>query len=308
MHPSLPGEPLVALHVALCSSLVGSMDNILLKESTSRENRNNNAQFHINVKSDSPKLDNSRANIPDLSKKTTRSLEEEVSAPTVAIFYSISNMKRGLTGVDLGNNLIKRAVKELLSEIPSLNTLATLSPLPGFASWVESMLTRVDQQGGGKLTELSGMPLLLPEEKQTLIRALKKLTIHTAEKQDQEQEEASRGLLRHALSIFRSSTINFSLQHALKPPLLRLAAHYLLKEKHRGRALDSVANFHLRNGASIHRLSWMADHTSSAGMERSYGIMVNYMYDMDAVEENNKRYIIEGEIAVSEEVKELLQI
>ncbi|KAK2992194.1 hypothetical protein RJ640_005681, partial [Escallonia rubra] len=36
---------------------------------------------------------------------------------------------------------------------------------------------------------------------------------------------------------------------ALKPLLLRLCARYLLQEKKRGKALDSVANFHLQNGA-----------------------------------------------------------
>jgi len=278
MHPSLPGEPLVALHVALCSSLLGSMDDILSKGNTSSED----------------------------FQKITRRQEENFSAPTVAIFYSISNMKRGLSGVDLGNNLIKRAAKELLTEIPSLKTLATLSPLPGFASWVESTLARVDQLGDGKLTEFSTMPLLLPEEKRTLRWALKKVGIGKAGKQ--EQQDASHVLLREALTIFSGSTSNSSLQSALKPPLLRLAAHYLLNEKHRGRALDSVANFHLRNGAEMHRLHWMADSKSLAGMERSYGIMVNYMYDMAEVEGNNKRYIVEGKIAVSEEVEELLNV
>jgi hypothetical protein len=280
MHPSLPGEPLVALHVALCSSLVGSMDDILLKEN----------------------IDSSGA----IQKPTPSQEGKKNSAPTVAIFYSISNMKQGLAGVDLGNNLIKRVAKELVTEIPSLKILATLSPLPGFASWVESMLTRVDQRGGEKLTELSGMPLLLPEEKEQLILALENVEIDKAAQQ--EHENASHVVLRQAIIIFRKPTTDSPLQSALKPPLLRLAAHYLLKEKHRGRALDSVANFHLRNGAKMHRLNWMADSQSVAGMERSYGIMVNYMYDMTDVEENNRKYIIEGKIAVSEEIEDLLKI
>jgi hypothetical protein len=223
---------------------------------------------------------------------------------TVAIFYSISNMKRGLTGVDLGNNLIKRAAKELLAELPSLKLLATLSPLPGFASWVESTLTRVDQsQQGGKMTEEKGMPsLLLPEEKEKLLVALRD-AFEEEGKNRGEEEASDAALLQHALKSFSTSP---TIQTALKSPLLRLAAHYLLKEKHRGRALDSVANFHLRNGARMHRLNWQAD-TTRAGIERSYGIMVNYMYDMDAVEENNKKYIVEGEIAVSEDVEKLLE-
>lgn len=41
------------------------------------------------------------------------------------------------------------------------------------------------------------------------------------------------------------------------------------------RGQDPVANFHLRNGASIAHLHWGAD-LSSRGRAGSYGIMVNY--------------------------------
>jgi hypothetical protein len=36
-----------------------------------------------------------------------------------------------------------------------------------------------------------------------------------------------------------------------------------------------VANFHLRNGATLWRLNWLAD-PSPRGMANSCGIMVNY--------------------------------
>ena len=50
---------------------------------------------------------------------------------------------------------------------------------------------------------------------------------------------------------------------------------YLYQEKRRNQALDSVANFHLRNGATLWRLNWLAD-PSLRGMANSCGIMVNY--------------------------------
>src|SRR5690606_14840713 len=49
------------------------------------------------------------------------------------------------------------------------------------------------------------------------------------------------------------------LEAALKPILLKLCAHYLLKEKKHKRPLDPVANFHLFNGARLERLNWLGD-------------------------------------------------
>jgi malonyl-CoA decarboxylase len=49
-----------------------------------------------------------------------------------------------------------------------------------------------------------------------------------------------------------------------------------MSEKDRkGKAVDPVANFHLRNGAEVFRLNWLAD-ISERGMLNSCGLMVNY--------------------------------
>ena len=61
----------------------------------------------------------------------------------------------------------------------------------------------------------------------------------------------------------------------MRPVVMRLAARYLLRERRRGAALDHVANFHLRNGAAVARLNWLAD-PSARGLAGSVGIMVNY--------------------------------
>ena len=54
-----------------------------------------------------------------------------------AVFYSISNCQRGLTGVSFGNFLIKQVVEEISREMPKLSTFVTLSPLTGFAAWLK---------------------------------------------------------------------------------------------------------------------------------------------------------------------------
>jgi malonyl-CoA decarboxylase len=85
---------------------------------------------------------------------------------------------------------------------------------------------------------------------------------------------------------------------------LRLCAHYLLNEKRDGKPLDSVARFQLGNGASLDRINWAADN-SPTGMDRSAGIMVNYVYRLDEIEKNHEAYFAEGEIAASSTIQKL---
>jgi malonyl-CoA decarboxylase len=56
---------------------------------------------------------------------------------TTAVFYSISNTQKGLGGISFGNFLIKQVVEELKQDLPNLYTFVTLSPVPGFASWLK---------------------------------------------------------------------------------------------------------------------------------------------------------------------------
>jgi malonyl-CoA decarboxylase len=58
------------------------------------------------------------------------------SRATTAVFYSISNCQRGLTGVSFGNFLIKQVVEEISREFPRVANFVTLSPVPGFARWL----------------------------------------------------------------------------------------------------------------------------------------------------------------------------
>jgi malonyl-CoA decarboxylase len=90
----------------------------------------------------------------------------------------------------------------------------------------------------------------------------------------------------------------------LKAMLTRLCAVYLIEEKRGSRPLDSVARFHLGNGASVERLNWMAD-LSDKGLDQSAGMMVNYLYDSDEIVSNHEAYVRDGKIAVSSAVARL---
>ncbi len=65
---------------------------------------------------------------------------------------------------------------------------------------------------------------------------------------------------------------------------LRLATLYLRTMKN-GQPSDPVARFHLGNGARIERVNWAADR-SPKGLAQSCGIMVNYLYDLDQLDDN----------------------
>ena len=91
----------------------------------------------------------------------------------------------------------------------------------------------------------------------------------------------------------------------VRDALIKLCAHYLLREKSGGLARDPVARFHLGNGARLHRLHWAADLTGK-GRQQSAGIMVNYLYDLDKIEMNHDEYFDQGTIAASRTISKLL--
>ncbi len=93
---------------------------------------------------------------------------------------------------------------------------------------------------------------------------------------------------------------------SLRGPITELCAHYLLEGKRpNGKALDPVAHFHLSNGARLERINWLAD-TSAARMRESAGMMVNYVYRLDRIDELSQAYADHGRINASAAVSALL--
>jgi malonyl-CoA decarboxylase len=103
-HPALPDEPLIFIEVALTRGM--------------------SAQVQPLLDPASPVDDPARAD--------------------AATFYSITNCQEGLRGVSFGNFLIKQVVEELGREFSRLRTFATLSPIPGFRSWLDTHGPRWD--------------------------------------------------------------------------------------------------------------------------------------------------------------------
>eukprot|EP01032_Pedospumella_encystans_P030194 gene30194-34081_t len=119
-HPRLPNEPLIFVEVALVDRV---SDGI------------------------TPLLDETAVPVPP-------------ARATTAIFYSISNTQNGLRGVSFGDSLIKRVVETLQDELPRLKTFATLSPIPGFRTWLAKnapdMTARLDEKRAAEIGRLVG--------------------------------------------------------------------------------------------------------------------------------------------------------
>jgi malonyl-CoA decarboxylase len=88
----------------------------------------------------------------------------------------------------------------------------------------------------------------------------------------------------------------------LTDPLLSLAAAYLLQAKRGEEPADSVARFHLGNGARLERINWVGD-TSAAGVARSFGLTANYVYSLSEIDRNHQAYADSHTIVVSDAVR-----
>ncbi len=238
-HPRMPGEPLIFVEVALVTGLSGSVQHLLDE--------------------DAPVLD------PD--------------AADTAIFYSISNCQAGLAGISFGNFLIKRVVAELSAEFPKLRSFATLSPIPGFRRWLDTVL-KSDEIGLLTDEEAASLRSAMPAESGTA--SLAALVAHP-------------GWWKEP-----------GLRKTAEPVLVRLCARYLLTEANGRRARDPVAHFHLSNGARIERINLEGD-SSDKGARESATLMVNYLYDPARIEDYHEDYAGEGKRNASTAVRKLVR-
>jgi len=211
----------------------------------------------------------------------------DIKLPTVAAFYSISATQPGLGGVALGEVLIKKATELIKSELPSISTFITLSPIPKFRSWLLEKLTHSIEQN-----IFSDSSILSEKD----LKILMSLFGYDCSK------EAVICFKKHIADPW---ALMSSYSDALEPVLMRLAARYLLVEKHRKRPLDAVGRFHIQNGAEVYRLNYIAD-TSRKGLHNSLGLMVNYRYNPSTLVTNREQYALDFTIPKNEQVEKYL--
>jgi len=87
--------------------------------------------------------------------------------------------------------------------------------------------------------------------------------------------------------------------------LFKQALSYLTdSDQEDGLPNDPVAKFHLGNGAILERINLNAD-LSSKGLNQSKGIMVNYLYNLETLEENHELFFKTKEVKQSDGIKTL---
>ena len=200
-----------------------------------------------------------------------------VKNPDTAIFYSINSSQNGLAGLGLGKFLIFQAVEAIKRDHPSIKTFATLSPIPG-------------------LWERYLAPILKGDDERF---AMKKKYF-----ENMFSAKCKSSIMAHYAELNSSAGKNFALTLAtvlsdpawikdevylklLKKPLTEAAYFHVAKEvKSHGKMLNPVANFHLSNGANVElRNINFAANRSERGTRDSCGLMVNYIYSEDLLQQ-----------------------
>ncbi|MBS0390778.1 MAG: malonyl-CoA decarboxylase [Proteobacteria bacterium] len=234
-HPRLPNEPLIFVEVALVNEISASI---------------------------TPLLDET-AEAADIQRATT------------AIFYSISSTQAGLRGVSFGDSLIKHVAETLTAEFPRLRHFATLSPIPGFRSWLAkhgaAQLERLDDKHRAELGNVVGFE---PPQ------------------------------ITHVMAA-ADKALELPVKSPVRQFLLHCAARYLGRELQDGKPLDPVARFHLGNGARVERLNWAGD-PSAKGLKQSFGLMVNYLYDLKRIDKH-RDLLAQGRVPVSGDIESLIR-
>ena len=177
--------------------------------------------------------------------------------------------------MSLGNFLIKSVAEQLQRELPRIRSFCTLSPVPGFAAWLlgEPDFAALPHGAATSSPTTRGARACCAGCAVASSTALQRAATH--DKLDKESPAA----------------------------LLTLCSAYLLHLSPTPEG-DPVARFHLDNGARLERLNAHGN-MSAKGLKQSFGLMVNYLYDLDKIETSHEKFV-HGEVAHSRAVAPLM--
>ena len=91
-----------------------------------------------------------------------------------------------------------------------------------------------------------------------------------------------------------------------KEAIIKLVSHYIVNEKNSdGLPVNDVSRFHLGNGAIVEDVIINAN-ISENGFKRSFGVMVNYLYELKNIEKNHEEYMNKKKVILSDKLKKYL--
>ena len=122
--------------------------------------------------------------------------------------------------------------------------------------------------------------------------------------------------IKNILTSFKNQDVSFLKSQDLKlgdsriienkEAIKKLVAHYIVNEKNQqGLPMNDVTRFHLGNGAIVEDIVINAN-ISEQGFKRAYGVMVNYLYELNNIEKNHEDYMNNNKVIVSDKIKKYL--
>lgn len=205
-----------------------------------------------------------------------------------AAFYSVTACQPGLAGLGLGTRLILATINATRAALPNVERTLTLSPMPGLMSWLRSYAAAGSASGTASASVAASA------------------------------DGSSTDVLRRTFGFERSDAETLALltdpvwmahpeSQSAAEPLVRAATTYLCSRSEAGTAIDSVARFHLGNGARIVGVHPFADRSERA-LTNSAGVMVNYRYDLDQLAANQLAYRTGGTIAIDRALRDYVTV
>jgi malonyl-CoA decarboxylase len=308
-HPSVFEEPLIAVQVAHTSGIESSVDRVL-----GRTTPLDGPSTHKNSNLTTTQGPAAIPGADEIGCRDHNDLLE--SEADTAVFYSINSAQEALRGVELGNTLIKRVVHEVEHNINGrrvaqgrkpITTFTTLSPIPGYCVWLRSEFAKMEDGRPHCIFGQWGSDDVRQRQERYYFGELDR-AFHGCGKLLEKELVFNLIALLDDVDHPRDRLWFWDgeLTSALRLPLMRSVAWYLTGVKKRHRVFDPVGNFHVSNGAVVHRLNFLAN-CSAKGSQESGCVMVNYLYDPKQSSDNAMRYDAFQTVSVGEMVQGLLQ-
>lgn len=205
-----------------------------------------------------------------------------IENPSHIIFYSISNANAGLRELNTASHLLFLTIERMSSLYPQCHTSSTLSPVPGFASWFKAELESV---------------------RRSRVHFTRDQTQRLSIKYGVNQAQIAKWLLKRLNTPDWHADGEFN--EAIRDILVAACARYVVFERNGDKMLNSVANFHLQNGAQVEQVNFLAD-PSPEGINSALGFMINYRYCMTSIAHTSDSYKRTSAAAASSRVTRLV--